>query len=155
MKCELFFIGKTTEKYLQEGIENYLKRLKHYLPVVVTQLNAGTGSDPGKIISSESMDVLSRIKPRDYVVLLDERGQGMQSTELANKMQQWMLQGFPRIIFIIGGAYGVNEELRKRANTVLSFSSFTFTHQMIRLFLVEQIYRAMTILKNESYHHGG
>ena len=103
---------------------------------------------------AECDDVLSRIKPRDLVVLLDERGVSLTSIEFSSKIQQWMVQGHQRLIFIIGGAYGVNEELKKKANIVLSVSSFTLTHQMIRLFLVEQIYRAMTIIKNESYHHG-
>ena len=154
MKCELFFIGKTTEKYLQEGIEQYLQRLKHYLPVSITIIQSGAGTDPLKVIQAECEDVLSRIKPRDLVVLLDERGVSLSSIEFSSKIQQWMVQGHQRLIFIIGGAYGVNEELKKKANIVLSLSSFTLTHQMIRLFLVEQIYRAMTIIKNESYHHG-
>ena len=154
MKCELFFIGKTTEKYLQEGIEQYLKRLKHYLPVSITIIQPGSGTDPLKVIQAECDDVLSRIKPRDLIVLLDERGVSLSSIEFSSKIQQWMVQGHQRLIFIIGGAYGVNEELKKKANIVLSLSSFTLTHQMIRLFLVEQIYRAMTIIKNESYHHG-
>lgn len=154
MKCELFFIGKTTEKYLQEGIDQYLKRLKHYLPVSITIIPSGTGTDPLKVIQTECDDVLSRLKPRDLVVLLDERGATLSSVEFSAKIQQWMVQGHQRLIFIIGSAYGVNEELKKKANLVLSVSSFTLTHQMIRLFLVEQIYRAMTIIKNESYHHG-
>lgn len=154
MKCEFFFVGKTSEKYLQEGIEQYMNRLKHYLPVSITVISPGAGGDPSKVIQTECNDLLSRLKPRDLLVVLDERGMSLSSIEFAGKIQQWMVQGYSRLVIIIGGAYGVNDEVRKRAQLVLSFSSFTFTHQMIRLFLVEQLYRAMTILKNESYHHG-
>lgn len=155
MKCEFIFIGKTTEKYLQEGVEQYLKRLKHYVPVSVTVLSAGSGTDPSRVIQSECDSILSVLKPRDVLVLLDERGTALTSVEFAGKLQQFMLQGYSRLVFITGGAYGVNETIRAKANLILSASAFTFTHQMIRLFLVEQVYRAMTILKNESYHHGG
>ncbi|MBK6837693.1 MAG: 23S rRNA (pseudouridine(1915)-N(3))-methyltransferase RlmH [Bacteroidetes bacterium] len=154
MKCELIFVGKTSEKYLQEGIDQYLKRLKHYLPVSISVIGQGAGGDTMKVIQSECSDILSRLKPRDLLILLDERGVALSSVEFAGKIQTSMVQGYSNMVFVIGGAYGVNDEVRKRANMILSFSAFTLTHQMIRLFLVEQIYRAMTILKNESYHHG-
>lgn len=155
MKAEFLFVGKTTEKYLQEGIEHYLKRLVHYLPSAIQVVSASAAGDSAKAIASESEVLLSKIKPRDFVVLLDERGTELTSPELAGKMQQWMVQGHSRIVFVTGGAFGFNEVLRQRANFTLSASRFTFTHQMIRLILLEQVYRAMTILKNEPYHHGG
>ena len=154
MKSELYFVGKTTDKYLIEGIELYLKRLKHYLPVEVTIIPPSPQNEAIKGVLEEGAQMLARIKLRDFVVLMDENGSMLSSIELSSKMQKWMLEGYNKLIFITGGAYGLSEPLRKRANYTLSASKFTFTHQMIRLILVEQLYRAMTIIKNESYHHG-
>jgi len=154
MKCELFFVGKTTDKYLLEGLDIYMKRLSHYLPVSIVITSPSSHVDAKKAVEEEGVNILSRIKARDFVILLDENGSMLTSTELAQKLEKWMVEGYSRLIFVSGGAYGLSADLRKRANYVLSASRFTFTHQMIRLILAEQLYRAMTIIRNESYHHG-
>ncbi len=154
MKCEFFFVGKTSEKFLQLGVEEYIGRLRHYLPATVVIIPASAQVDARKALLEEGEIMLSQIKPRDLVIVLDENGSMLSSRELAQKMQKWMLEGFTKLIFVTGSAYGISEQLKKRANYLLSASRFTFTHQMIRLILSEQIYRAMTIIRNESYHHG-
>ena len=155
MKIELFYTGKTTESFLKEGIEEYLKRLKHYVPVTEVIIEPSRFSKPDfkKAAEEESERMLKKIKPADFVVLLDERGKSLGSEELSAVLEKHQLAGLGKMIFITGGAYGLGQAIKQRANLLLSFSKFTFTHQMIRLLLVEQIYRAMTILKNEKYHH--
>ncbi|HNQ62161.1 MAG TPA: 23S rRNA (pseudouridine(1915)-N(3))-methyltransferase RlmH [Bacteroidia bacterium] len=154
MKVELFFVGKTTDKYLIEGLKIYLKRLQHYIQVSEVIISPASGTDQNKVLKEEGDNMLSKIKARDLVILLDDKGTMLSSEELAAKMQKWMVEGHSKLIFISGGAYGLSDSLRKRANFILSASRFTFTHQMIRLILAEQLYRAMTIIRNESYHHG-
>jgi 23S rRNA (pseudouridine1915-N3)-methyltransferase len=154
MKFELFFVGKTSEKYLQEGIDQYVKRLQHYLPLKIHVIPPSTNTNKAKVLEEESEAMLKRLDSRDLLVLLDENGTVLTSVELAAKMQKWMLESHSKVVFITGGAYGFSESLRQRANFTLSASRLTFTHQMIRLILVEQLYRAMTIVRNESYHHG-
>ncbi len=154
MKFELFFVGKTSEKYLQEGIDQYHKRLLHYLPLKLIYIPNSSLSNHEKALQEEGEQILDRISPRDFLIVLDENGSMLSSIELAQKMQKWMLDSHSKIIFVTGGAYGFSDTVKKRANYSLSASQFTFTHQMIRLILLEQLYRAMTIVRNESYHHG-
>ena len=153
MKIEFIFIGKTTESYLNEGINTYLKRLINYLPSEVVTLASSTSKIKEKIIDDESKLIISKIQSRDFLVLLDERGKELTSRQLATFIEKQMLAGTNRMLLITGGAYGVSDELKKKVHFTLSASKFTFTHQMIRLLLTEQVYRAMTILRNESYHH--
>ena len=154
MKLEFIFTGKTTEKYLEEGIAIYSKRLKHYLTSDVTIIPSGSAVKSREVVmKSESDAILKKITDRDFVILLDERGKEMNSVQLSELMNKSMVNGVTKIVLIVGGAFGVSEEIRKRANLVLSFSKFTLTHQMIRIFILEQVYRAMTIIRNESYHH--
>ena len=148
MKIEFIFIGKTTEPYLNEGITTYLKRLVNYLTIP-----ASSSRLREKIIEEESRAILSKIQPRDFIVLLDERGKELTSRQLAAFIEKQMVAGTNRLLMITGGAYGVSDEVKQKVHYTLSASKFTFTHQMIRLLLTEQVYRAMTILKNESYHH--
>ncbi len=153
MKIEFIFIGKTTEPYLNEGITTYLKRLVNYLPAEILSIPASSSKLREKIIEEESRAILSKIQPRDYIVLLDERGKELTSRQLAAFIEKQMVAGTNRLLMITGGAYGVSDEVKQKVHYTLSASKFTFTHQMIRLLLTEQVYRAMTILKNESYHH--
>jgi 23S rRNA (pseudouridine1915-N3)-methyltransferase len=153
MKAEFIFIGKTTEKYLSEGCDIYLKRLRNYLPAETVVIPSSTSRLPVTIVSDEGERILRRLRPADHVVSLDENGTMVGSRELSERISKLMVAGTGRIVFVTGGAYGLSDEVKKRSNLVLSFSKFTFTHQMIRLLLLEQVYRAMTILKNESYHH--
>jgi 23S rRNA (pseudouridine1915-N3)-methyltransferase len=153
MKIEIILVGKTSENWLREGIDIYLDRLKHYIPVNLTYVTASSLKSPDRIASEEGVSILNKFQPRDYIVLLDERGKEFRSVEMAAFMEKMMLQGINRIVFIVGGAYGVKDEIKKKANLILSVSKMTFTHQMIRLILAEQLYRAMTIVRKESYHH--
>lgn len=154
MKVECLFVGKTTEKYIEEGMKIYLKRLQHYLPFSTTVIPSSViSTNKEAAIKKESETILNKISGKDYVVLLDERGKEMTSVQLSEFMNKSLTRVSSKLIFIVGGAYGVSQQIFDRANLVVSFSKFTLTHQMIRLFLVEQVYRAMTIIRNESYHH--
>jgi len=153
VKFEFYFIGKTTESYLHEGIENYCRKLGHYMNSGIKLFPSSTEKNSAKALRDEASKILKTITPQDFVVVLDEKGKQFSSVELSREIQKVLNRSYSRMIFIIGSAYGIDGELKERADMVLSFSRFTFTHQMIRLMLVEQVYRAMTILKNESYHH--
>lgn len=153
MKTLLISIGKTEPEYLQTGFEIYEKRLKHYLNLEVKWLADKKIADRTAQVTAQNQLFLNEIDPSDWVVLLDENGKRHTSVSFANQMQQWMNMGKKRIVFVIGGAYGFNEMIRNRANTTISLSDMTFSHQMVRLFFAEQLYRAMTIIKGENYHH--
>jgi len=154
MKVEFLFVGKTSEKYLQSGIDLYIKRINHYLPAAVIEIPSiiKSGSRE-RALDKESEMIGKKISAKDFVVVLDENGKEFSSVQLSAFMNKSMVNSTSKIIFIVGGAYGIPESISRRANLVLSFSKFTMTHQMIRIFLLEQIYRAMTILNNEPYHH--
>jgi 23S rRNA (pseudouridine1915-N3)-methyltransferase len=155
LKIVVVLVGKTVSGYLKDGIEEFLTRLTHYISVEVIQVDPSvfTGVAKQKAVNEESSRILKNVEGRDFVVLLDETGRSFSSIELSELIDKQRNSSTRKMIFIIGGAYGVNDLVKQRANIVMSFSKFTFTHQMIRLLLLEQLYRAMTILKNESYHH--
>lgn len=153
MKLELVVVGKTTEKWLKTGFDQYWERMGHYMPCSIREVASGGSLPQSKALEKEGAAILEKIQPRDHVVLLDERGREFTSVELAEFLGRQMAQVSGTLVFVTGGAYGFSDDVRKRANTVLSASRFTFTHQMIRLIIAEQLYRAMTILRNEPYHH--
>lgn len=157
MKIALYIIGKTTAAYLREGIDIYTQRLGHYVPFEVRQLPdvKGTkGMSESVQKAKEGEMVLQQVNRSDYVVLLDEHGREMTSREFATFIDKRMAAASAgNIIFVIGGPYGFSEEMYARADTLVSFSKMTFSHEMIRLLFVEQLYRAMTILRGEPYHH--
>lgn len=153
MKILLLLVGKTSEAYLKEGIEVYLKRLTNYISLSQGVLALSPAKDKRIAIEEESKSIQSKLLPDDFIVVLDENGSEVGSRQLAGMFQKWMVHGIGRVVFIIGGPFGISPALKQKANLILSVSKFTFTHQMVRLILVEQIYRAMTIIKNESYHH--
>ena len=156
MKISLLCIGKTDDKFIQEGIDKYFKRLKHYVPFQISILpdvkNAKNMSAVQQM-EKEADLFLKNITNSDLVVLLDERGKEFRSIEFAEYLQQKMLASVQHIVFLIGGPYGFSQKVRERANAGVSLSKLTFSHQMVRLFFVEQIYRAFTIMKGEPYHH--
>ncbi|MDP7568031.1 MAG: 23S rRNA (pseudouridine(1915)-N(3))-methyltransferase RlmH [Flavobacteriales bacterium] len=156
MKIVLLTIGKTSEKYLIEGIAQYQKRLKHYTQFEMLEIpnlkNAKNFSN-AEIIKKEGELILKQLQNSDHLVLLDDKGKDFTSPKYAQKLQQWMLSGKKRVVFVVGGAYGFSEQVYKRGNEKISLSKMTFSHQMVRLFFVEQLYRAFTILNNEPYHH--
>ena len=155
MKVLLWAIGKTTESYLETGIQAYEKRIKRYLPFQfeIIPNSRKKSTDPKVVKQEEARIVLEKLQPDDLLVLLDEKGRAFQSVELANWVQQQLNAPGRRLIFLIGGAYGFTPELYTRANAQISLSRLTFSHQMVRLFFLEQLYRAMTILRNEPYHN--
>ena len=156
MKLVLLVVGKTEESYLQEGIAIYLNRLKHYINVsfiVLPALKNAKNLSHAQQKEKESEQLLKSISGTDCVVLLSEEGRSFRSIDFAKYIENAAVNSTSNIIFIVGGPFGVDERIRKRANLVLSLSAMTFSHQMVRLFFVEQLYRAMTILKGEQYHH--
>lgn len=155
MKIELWAIGKTNEKYLEEGTAIFEKRLRNYLPfstLILPDIKTKT-PDSQWLVKEEGKLILSKITTDDYLVLLDERGQQFTSVELANWLEKRLGQSRRRMIFLIGGAFGFSPDVYDRANESLALSKLTFSHQMVRLFCLEQLYRAMTILRNEPYHN--
>ena len=156
MKITLLAIGKTNTKYLQEGIEQYIKRLSHYIPFefkILPDVKTTKGLTQEKQKEMEGQMFLNCIQSGDVVVLLDEKGKEMTSREFSVYLDKKMVTVAKNFIFVIGGPYGFCQEMYNRANEKLSLSKMTFSHEMIRLFFIEQIYRAITILKGEPYHH--
>jgi 23S rRNA (pseudouridine1915-N3)-methyltransferase len=155
MKVKLIMIGKTDHTYINEGISEYANRLKHYLPMEMLVINAvkGRGLSINQIKQVEAEGLNKHIGKGDRVVLLDEKGKQFSSKEFAVFLQQQMNQAVQNLVFVVGGPYGFSEEFSSRFPQKMSLSKMTFSHQMVRLFFVEQLYRAMSILKNESYHH--
>lgn len=156
MKIVLITIGKTNEKYLIEGIEQYKKRLKHYTNfemLEIPNLKNSKNLSERDLMKKEGELTLKNIQTSDHLVLLDDKGKDYTSLKFSEKIQNWMLIGKKRIVFVVGGAYGFSEEVYQRGNEKLSLSKMTFSHQMVRLFFVEQLYRGYSILNNEPYHH--
>ena len=156
MKIVLITIGKTSEKYLIEGIYQYKNRLKHYTNfemMEILNIRNSKNLSEAELMKKEGELILKQIQNSDHLVLLDDKGKDFTSPRFAQKLQQWMLSGKKRVVFVVGGAYGFSEQVYKRGNEKISLSKMTFSHQMVRLFFVEQLYRAFTILNNEPYHH--
>ena len=156
MKITLLTIGKTEDKYLLEGIDIYLKRLKHYIPFKILEIPElkGTKSltrEQQKIKEAEL--IFKNIHSTDHIILLDENGQEFSSKQFSNFLNKKMVGGQQHLVFIVGGPYGFSEEIYLRSNEKISLSRMTYSHQMIRLLFTEQLYRAYTILKGEPYHH--
>jgi 23S rRNA (pseudouridine1915-N3)-methyltransferase len=156
MKILLWSVGSKHSSYIQEGVEEFTGRINHYFPcewkLVAPPKNAASLTQAEQK-DHESRALLDALDPIDYVVLLDERGKMLTSLRLSELIGERALNGAKKIHFVIGGAFGVNDELRKRADLVWQLSQLVFPHQLVRLILVEQVYRACTILKNEKYHH--
>lgn len=156
MNLKLIAIGKTTEPWLKQGIEIYTKRMVHYLPfeyIEIMDVKVPKGMSENEVKRLEGIEVLKRIDTSVYLVILDEKGKEFDSEELANHIQKRMNSGIKTLAILIGGPYGFSDALYERANEKVSLSKLTFSHQMVRVFAVEQLYRAMTILRNEPYHH--
>ena len=155
MRITLLVVGKTTDPRLQSLIEDYQQRLKHYIPfefVVVPDIKNAKTLSQEQLKSAEGQAILSFLTRAMDVLLLDEHGREFRSIEYANFLQKKMGSGRD-LTLVIGGAYGFSKEVYNRANGKISLSQMTFSHQMIRLMAIEQIYRAMTILRGEPYHH--
>ena len=159
MKITLACVGKIKEKYLTAGIEEFTKRLTPFCKLETIAINEERmPEDPSpaekeQVLGRETERLLAVIPQNSYVIVLDVKGKLISSEELAAKFDKLALGGNSHITFVIGGAFGYTDALRKRADETISFSRMTFTHQMIRLFFVEQIYRAATILQGKPYHN--
>ena len=155
MKIKILFVNKTVGSWVKEGLAEYKSRLKRYLSVEFIELEMGSSAKRKvqEIVDEEYTKILSYVKSSDYLVLLDENGSNLSSEGFANWLNKKFVSIQGDLIFVVGGAYGFHSDLKERANEQLSLSSMTFTHQMVRVIFAEQLYRAMTILKNEPYHH--
>lgn len=156
MKITLLAIGKTGTSYLREGIEGYVKRIVHYVPFefkILPDIKNTRSLTEERQKAMEGEAFMSAMQPGDYVVLLDERGKEMTSRGFSEYIAAKMHVVSRQLIFVIGGPYGFSPEMYARADDKLSLSRMTFSHEMVRLFFVEQIYRAMTIMRGEPYHH--
>ena len=156
MKLYFWSVGKTNEPYVNEGIKIFTKRISHYYPVewkiFPPSKNAASLSND-QVKAAESSLILSALQNDDILIALDENGKQWSSVELAGFIQQKANASAKNIIFLIGGAYGLHENILKRCNHKWSLSKLVFPHQLVRLILAEQIYRACTIIRNEKYHH--
>lgn len=156
MKIQFWSIGKHHESHVIEGIQLFTKRISNYYPVdwhiIPPPKNAGALAEQD-LKNKEGNTIIDLLKKDDYLILLDERGKQLNSEGLATFIQQKANDSEKNLIFLIGGAFGVNEEVMKRANFKWSLSPLVFPHQMVRMILAEQVYRACTINRNEKYHH--
>ena len=156
MKIVLLTVGKTSQKNIKEEIILYSKRLSHYTDFKLEEipsLKSSTKFNQSELKKSEGQLIIKYLNRSDYVVLLDENGKSYSSINFSKKIEKFMLNSFKRVVFVIGGAFGFSDELYSRCNEKVSLSNMTFSHQMVRLFFVEQLYRAFTIINNEKYHH--
>jgi len=158
VQIHIISVGKVREKYIKQGIEEFEKRLGPYCRLMMDEVN--DEQDPGQSSEKELLQVkqkegdriLKKIKPGQYVIALDIQGKQWSSEELANEMDKLSIHGKSQIAFVIGGSNGLSDEVLKRADQKLSFSKMTFPHQLMKLILLEQIYRAFKIQKGEPYH---
>jgi 23S rRNA (pseudouridine1915-N3)-methyltransferase len=156
MKIEFWVIGKTNESYLETGMAIFQKRIQRYLKlsmVIIPDIKNAKSLSVKQVKQKEGEKILAKIKPGDFLILLDERGKERSSVQFANYINQQLQQSHHRILFLVGGAYGFSDAVYQRAQQKMTLSKMTFSHQMVRLFFLEQFYRAMTILRNEPYHN--
>ena len=156
MNIKLIVVAKTDEKYLQEGIDIYVKRLKHYVNfelIVIPALKDQKNASAEEVKEREAAMILKHLEKVDATVLLDEHGKEHTSMGFSKYLQKHMNSGLRTLAFVVGGAFGFSPKVYDKANDKLSLSQMTFSHQMIRLFFVEQLYRAFTILNHEPYHN--
>lgn len=149
-------VGRTSIDFVRCGIDEYLKRLAHYIPTevkIIPDIKRTSALTEAKQKEQEGAAILSAVQPSDRVILLDERGKEYTSEEFASFMEKHMASGVKRLVFVVGGPYGFSQEVYNRADGKLSLSRMTFNHEMVRMFFVEQLYRAQTILRGEPYHH--
>ena len=156
MKILLLTIGNTDKRFMKEGIDDYMKRLSYYIPFelkVIPDIKNRNTLTQELQKEKEGQLILNQVLPGDYMILLDERGTEFSSLAFSKWIEKKMLAGMRQLVFVIGGPYGFSKMLYERCDYKISLSQFTFSHQMVRMIFVEQLYRAMTIIKNEPYHH--
>jgi 23S rRNA (pseudouridine1915-N3)-methyltransferase len=156
MKVKLLVTGKTDEPYIRNGLDEYESRIRRYLSfetVEIPGLKNAVHLSKIEWKAKEAAKILPLLNSSDFVVLLDEKGKEMTSVEFSAFLNLKFSSGSKNLVFVVGGPYGFDDAVKKRADFKLSLSPMTFSHQMVRLFFLEQLYRALTILRNESYHH--
>jgi len=156
MTIRLLAIGKTDNKQLTHLINDYTKRLGHYVRFeldIIPDIKNSKNLSESQQKQKEGELILGKLKPTDQLILLDENGKQFDSVAFSSYLQKYMNSGIKQLVFVIGGPYGFSEDVYKKANGKISLSKMTFSHQMIRLFFIEQLYRGFTILRNEPYHH--
>lgn len=156
MKICLLVVGKTADRELDRLIARYEERIKHYAPfdvVVIPDVKSAKGRSETKQKDDEGKEILAFILPTDLAVLLDEKGESLTSRGFSDRLQKAMLAGYKRMLLIVGGPYGFSSAVYQAVPTRISLSAMTFSHRMVRLFAIEQVYRALTILAGEPYHH--
>lgn len=153
MKIAIWSVGKANEAYIKEGVDQFTKRIGHYYPLEWQLIMPSKLTDPAQIKKAEAASIIKALAPTDILILLDEKGKMLSSLTLAKLIQQKANQSAQKLVFLIGGAYGVAEEVKARAQFTWSISELVFPHMLVRLILAEQIYRACSILANEKYHH--
>ena len=156
MNIKLIAIGKTDNKNLQTLIDDYAKRLSFYIKFeieIIADIKNAKNLPESQQKEKEGELILSKLQPTDQLILMDENGKTFSSIEFANELQKKMNSGIKTLVFVIGGPYGFSDAVYSKATSKISLSAMTFSHQMVRLFVVEQLYRGFTILKNEPYHH--
>lgn len=156
MKIHFWSIGKSHEKYIREGVEDFTGRINKYFKaewnIIAPPKNAGAMSE-SELKKQEADIILQQLNDDDFLILLDERGKNISSIELSEMLQKRANESTKRLVFLIGGAFGVHETVMKKAGFTWSLSKLVFPHMLVRLILAEQVYRACTILRNEKYHH--
>ncbi len=156
MKTVILAAGRIDQVYLREGILFYLNRLRHYTTIEITEVNLGKKDSKATeelIRQHESDLLLGKITPTDYVIILHEKGRQLRSVEFAAMLNEQLIRSTRRLVFVIGGAYGMSDKLMQRGDFTLSLSAMTLPHQLIRLVFLEQLYRGFSILRNEPYHN--
>jgi 23S rRNA (pseudouridine1915-N3)-methyltransferase len=155
MKIKLLLMGKTTDESIKRIEADYEKRIKRYTAfesIVID--NSSVRNGPESVIKlKEGEMILKKLSPGDHLILLDERGKTYSSVQFAAEINNWMNSSKKTVVLTIGGAYGFSDEVKARANGMISLSAMTFSHQIVRVIIMEQVYRAFTILNNEPYHH--
>ncbi|MEA3495795.1 MAG: 23S rRNA (pseudouridine(1915)-N(3))-methyltransferase RlmH [Bacteroidota bacterium] len=153
MKVEFWMTGKTSQSIVKKEIDRYSSRINKYIPFEIKELKIPKEKTAERIIIKESEIVLSNLKVNDFLIILDEKGKEFTSIEFAKQLQTLFNRSGSRLIFLVGGAYGFSNQIYKRSNLSISLSRMTFTHEMIRIFFTEQLYRALTIINNHPYHN--
>lgn len=154
MKVEIWAIGKLKQRELSSSIDQYLKRMRKYQPVILDEILVKTRStNPDILRKAEAEKILSKLSDGDFLLLMDETGKRFNSVEFADFIQKFLMQPTSRLVFLIGGAYGFDQSIYQRAQEKISLSPMTFPHDLARLVTVEQLYRAFSILNNSPYHH--
>ena len=156
MNIKLLAIGKTDNKALQQLMDDYMKRLSFYIKFeleVIPDIKNAKNMSEAQQKEKEGEVILSKLSPTDQLILLDENGKNFSSVGFSDELQKKMNSGIKTLVFVIGGPYGFSKEVYAKAQGKISLSAMTFSHQMVRLFFIEQVYRAFTILRGEPYHH--